>query len=46
MDKNYYIYLFLISPDNPETVKIMNIGIIRALVGKDSLCPREDPSTS
>jgi hypothetical protein len=46
IDKSYYVYLFLIGSDNPETVHIVDIGIIRALVGKGSLCPWEDPSTS
>lgn len=39
MDNDYCIYLLLISLDNPETVNIMNVGIIGALVGKESLCP-------
>lgn len=45
-DKDYCMYLLLISLDNPETVNIMSVGIIGALVGKESLCPWEDPSTS
>lgn len=45
-DNDYCMYLLLISLDNPETVNIMSVGIIGALVGKESLCPWEDPSTS
>lgn len=45
-DNGYCMYLLLISLDNPETVNIMSVGIIGALVGKESLCPWEDPSTS